>query len=357
MEESLASLGFLPCFQSAMEEQGWAHLEPGRVVEAHLEKYLVRSAQGLHKAEISGKLRFSLDERADFPTVGDWVAIAIFDDGTAVVHQLLPRKTALCRRAAAHQSTRQVIGANIDVALIVQAVERDFNLNRLERYLAAAHGGGIEPVVVLSKCDLMAPEEVEAQTAKIELRHPGQRVLCTSSMEAGGLEALRTFLEDGKTYCVLGSSGVGKSTLINGLLGEDILSTQELSDWNQRGKHTTTHRALFLVPSGGILIDTPGMRELGVADGDGGLERTFADIIALAEKCRFSDCSHGDEPGCAVVAALESGELDPEKLENYEKIRRETAHYEASAAEKRKKDRNFGKLVKRIKKEKYGKHF
>ncbi len=357
MAESLASLGFLPCFQSAMERLGWAHLEPGRVVEAHLEKYLIRTAQGIHKADISGKLRFSLEERADFPTVGDWVAVALLDDGTAVVHQLLPRKTALSRRAAAHQSTRQVIGANIDVALIVQAVERDFNLNRLERYLAAAHGGGIEPVVVLSKCDLMSPEEVEAQTARIELRHPGQRVLHTSSMEAGGLEALRTFLEDGKTYCVLGSSGVGKSTLINGLLGEDVLDTQGLSDWNQRGKHTTTHRALFLVPSGGILIDTPGMRELGLADGDGGLERTFADIIALAEKCRFSDCSHGDEPGCAVVAALESGELDPEKLENYEKIRRETAHYEASAAEKRKKDRNFGKLVKRIKKEKYGKHF
>ncbi len=356
MAESLESLGFLPCFQSAMEEHGWTHLEPGRVVEAHLEKYVIRTTQGTHKAEISGKLRFSLEERADFPTVGDWVAVALLDDGAAVVHQLLPRKTALCRRAAAHQSTRQVIGANIDVALIVQAVERDFNLNRLERYLAAAHGGGIEPVVVLSKCDLMSPEEVDAQVARIEARHPGQAVLLTSSMEAEGLEPLRRFLKPGRTYCVLGSSGVGKSTLINGLLGEEVLDTQTLSDWNQRGKHTTTHRALFLVPSGGILIDTPGMRELGLSDGEVGLDRTFADIVALAKTCRFSDCSHGDEPGCAVVAALESGELDPEKWENYEKIRRETAHYESSAAEKRKKDKSFGKLVRRIKNEKYGKH-
>jgi ribosome biogenesis GTPase len=156
------------------------------------------------------------------------------------------------------------------------------------------------------------------------------------------------------TYCVLGSSGVGKSTLINGLLEEEVLATQALSEWNQRGKHTTTHRALFMVPSGGILIDTPGMRELGVVDGQDGVNKTFGDIRALAENCRFKDCRHHDEPGCAVRTALESGTLDPQKLENYEKILRETAYYEASAAEKRKKARTQGKMYKQIKSEKYG---
>ena len=354
MAETLESLGFDLFFKSAMEARGWDHLEPARVVEAHLEKYLVRTSHGVRKAEIAGKLRYSLEERADFPNVGDWVAVASLDGEVAVIHHLLPRKSALYRRAAAQQSARQVIGANIDVALIVQAVEHDFNLNRLERYLAAACGGGIEAVVVLSKCDLMPPAELSAQATRIEERHPGLRLLYTSSLESGGLEALRSFLEAGKTYCVLGSSGVGKSTLINGILGEDVLDTREISDWNQRGKHTTTHRALFVVPSGGILIDTPGMRELGVAGGVGAVEKTFEDILALAENCRFSDCRHGDEPGCAVIAALESGALDPEKLENYEKIRREAVHYETSAAEKRKKDRNQGKLYKRVKKEIYG---
>jgi ribosome biogenesis GTPase len=356
MHDSLEQLGFRSTFRNALVENGWEHLEPGRIIEAHMDKYLVRTAGGTYRAEITGKLRFTLEERADFPTVGDWVAAALLDD-LAIIHHLLPRETALVRRAASQQSTRQVIGANIDLALIVQAVEQDFNLNRLERYLAAAYGGGIEPVVVLSKSDLLPAAEVDALEARIALRHPGQQVIRTSSLEAGGLEAIRGFLKEGKTYCVLGSSGVGKSTLINGLLGEALLETGELSDWNQRGKHTTTHRALFVVPSGGILIDTPGMRELGVADGHGGVEKTFEDIVALAENCRFSDCTHGDEPGCAIIAALESGDLDPEKLANYEKIRRETAHYEASAAEKRRKDRDFGRLVKRIKNEKYGKRF
>jgi ribosome biogenesis GTPase len=357
MQDSLELLGFRPSFQSAMEDNGWCHLDPGRVVEAHLGQYVVRTTRGPRRAEISGKLRFSLEARDDFPTVGDWVALAVLDDELAIIHHLLPRETALSRRAASQDSARQVIGANIDIALVVQAVERDFNLNRLERYLAAAHGGGIEPVVVLSKIDLLEADELAALVERIAMRHPGQQVLSTSSMSAGGLESIRAFLEAGKTYCVLGSSGVGKSTLINGLLGEVLLATQELSEWNQRGKHTTTHRALFVLPSGGVLIDTPGMRELGVVDGAGGVERTFEDIHTLAGNCRFGDCRHRKEPGCAVRAALESGALDPQKLENYEKLLRETAHYEASAAEKRKKARNMGKMHKQIKSEKFGRRF
>lgn len=357
MNPTLELLGFRPVFQSAMEMYTVDQLIPGRIIEAHLEKYIVQTQYGAYKGTLTGKLRFALDDRADFPTVGDWVAAALYDDGVAVIHHLLPRTTTLSRRAASQQSSRQVIGANIDVALVVQAVEKDFNLNRLERYLAAVHGGGIIPVVVLSKADLLTTEALENLEQHLAERHPNQKLLRTSSMEAGGLETLRDFLETGKTYCVLGSSGVGKSTLINGLLGDNVLETQGLSDWNQRGKHTTTHRALFIVPSGGILIDTPGMRELGVADGFDGVERTFEDITALAARCRFSNCRHGDEPGCAVVAALATGELDAEKLANYEKIRREVAHYEASAAEKRKKERNFGKLLKRIQSEKRNRRF
>lgn len=276
---------------------------------------------GACRAEIAGKLRYSLEERADFPTVGDWVAAALLEPDRALIHHLLPRQTALYRRAASHQLVKQVIGANIDIALVVQAVEGDFNLNRLDRYLAAAHGGGIRPVVVLNKSDLLLPGAVDALEREILVRHPGQGVIRTSRLETGGLENLRAFLEVRKTHCVLGSSGVGKSTLINGVLGAEELENQAISGWNQRGKHTTTHRALFVVPAGGTLIDTPGMRELGPTDELEGIERTFFDIVSLAGNCCFSDCRHKDEPGCAILAALESGSLDPKKLENYEKLR------------------------------------
>lgn len=350
---TLESLGYDPYFRHAYEQAGWEHLEPGRIVEAHLERYTVRTGAGAYQADITGNLRHALEERCDFPTVGDWVAVATFDDGQAVVHHLLPRRSALMRKAASRRSEKQAIGANIDTALIMQAVEADYNLNRLDRYIAAAHGGHIAPAVILSKADLVAPEVLAARVGAIQERHPKVEVLTLSNLTSDGVDRLKARIEAGKTYCLLGSSGVGKSTLINTLLDTDLLATREISGWNQRGKHTTTHRALFVLPSGGIFIDTPGMRELAPAEGETGLEKAFEEVYALAAACRFGDCQHEDEPGCAVQAALQAGTLDPDKFENYGKMKRESAYFEASTAERHKKAKNQGKMYKRIMNEKH----
>lgn len=344
---TLESLGYDRFFEEAFARLARPDLEPGRVTQAHAERYAVQTASAIYLADITGNLRYTLAERADFPTVGDWVALAPAGD-QAVIHDRLPRRTELARRSVSGRAERQVIGANIDVALIMQAVDRDFNLNRLERYLAVAHGAGIEPVLLLSKTDLASGAELSELRALIHARHPSLETLETNSVAAGGLDALAGRLIEARTYCVLGSSGTGKSTLVNALLGEDRLATRELSSWNQRGKHTTTFRALFVLPAGGILIDTPGMREIGGIEGGEGLEKTFEDIHDLAQQCRFNDCRHENEPGCAVRAAIESGALDAAKFDNYSRMERETAHFETSVAERRKKDKNLGKMYKRV---------
>lgn len=357
MTSTLEQLGYTSHFQENFAALERPHLQPGRIVEAYSERYTVRTANATYQADMSGNLRHALDERSDLPNVGDWVAMDTLDDNYAVIHYLLPRVSALCRRSVSRRTETQVIGANIDVALIMQAVTHDFNLNRLERYIAAAHSGDIRPVVLLSKTDLIDSDTLAGQVAAIGERHPRQEVLTLSSLTSVGLDRLEARIEAGKTYCLLGSSGVGKSTLINTLVHEDVLETRETSDWKQRGKHTTTHRALFVLRSGAIFIDTPGMRELGLAEGDAGLEKTFDDLYALADTCRFSDCQHRDEPGCAVQAALQSGTLDAGKFENFLKMKREVARFQSSAAEKRKTAKRQGKLYKRIQTEKHQRRY
>lgn len=348
MRENLESLGFSGYFRAAFDTLECPGLIPGRVVEAHAEHYGIGADRAFYRAEVTGALRHTLNERADFPTVGDWVTVAPLEAEHAAIHHVLPRKTELARRAVSGRSERQVIGANIDVALIVQSADRDFNPNRLERYLAVAYGAGIEPILVLSKTDLASSAMQGELLATVQRRHPSLEILDVNCVTPDGLERLAARIEPAQTYCLLGSSGTGKSTLINALLGEERLETQAISDWNQRGRHTTTSRTLLVLPGGGIVIDTPGMRELGGADGGQGLEKTFEDIHALMQGCRFSDCRHEGEPGCAVQAAITAGTLDPAKFDNFQRMEREMAHFEASASERRKKDRNQGRMIKRI---------
>jgi ribosome biogenesis GTPase len=351
MTTTLEDLGYNDYFRQQFTESFAAPLEPARIIEAHPERYRVRTSDTTRNADITGSLRFRLEEAEDRPATGDWEALAASGKDYGVIHEILPRQSVLCRRAVSGRAEKQVIAANIDVALIVQAVEHDFNLNRLDRYVAVAHGARIRPMVLLSKADLVSPTELTELLARIHQRHPDIEVVGGSSLEANGLDALIERLAAGLTYCVLGSSGVGKSTLVNALAGEELLATRELSSWNQRGQHTTSHRALFVLPCGAILIDTPGMRELGLPDGGEALKKAFGQIHALAQTCRFADCGHESEPGCAVREALDQGTLDEEQFANYRKLQRESAHFEASIAERHRKARNQGKLYKRIKRE------
>jgi ribosome biogenesis GTPase len=245
----------------------------------------------------------------------------------------------------------QIIAANIDVAFLVQAVDRDFNINRFERYLTICYASKVNPVIVLTKTDLISDEKISEITAAIQQRILNVPVIAISNETQDGYEALRRLIEKGKTYCMLGSSGVGKSTLVNNLSGRNIMRTDSISDSTSKGRHVTSHREMVVLENGGILIDNPGMREVGITDSSGGLEITFDSIVSLSKNCKFKDCTHTSEVGCAVLQVLEKGEIDESSYENYLKMEREKAHFEATVAEKRNRDKQFGKMMKNYKKD------
>lgn len=329
--------------------------ELGRVIVEHKERYIVQNEQGLYQAEITGSLRFSAESRVDFPAVGDWVKLSVFDEGSAIIIEVLPRFSSLERQAVGRSGEKQIIATNVDTAFIVQAVGHDFNLNRLERYLAIANSSSISPVIVLSKIDLISTSELEKLIDQIHARIPKASVLAISNETEAGYEELKNLIKKGQTYCVLGSSGVGKSSLTNNLLHNAKMEISDISSSTSKGRHTTSHRELIILPEGGIIIDTPGMRELGIASEAGGVEQTFDQITELTRHCKFNDCTHTEEVGCAVLEALESGELDADSFENYHKLMREQAHFSSTIAERREKDKKLGKLYKRIQQEKYNK--
>ena len=311
-------------FQTLTDHHSGHDLIPGRVVVQQRGLVRLITPLGEVSAGLSGRL---VHEAAagDLPTAGDWVAAAPHPgEAGATIHHVLPRSSAFVRRASGPGGGLQVVAANVDIALVTASLNADLSLRRIERYLATAWESGAAPVVVLTKAD--ACDDVEALTARVEAVAIGVSVHAVSAVTGQGLEALAGCLGVGQTAVLLGSSGVGKSTLVNALAGQALMATQAIIAEGARGRHTTTHRELVLLPSGGLVLDTPGMREMGLWDADAGLSTTFADIEALAGDCRFHDCAHETEPGCAIRAALERDELDPGRWRSFQKLQRELAH-------------------------------
>ncbi|HZZ36541.1 MAG TPA: ribosome small subunit-dependent GTPase A [Caulobacteraceae bacterium] len=301
-------------------------LTPGRVVVQQRGLYGLVTELGELSAEISGRLAHEAGE-GGYPAVGDWVAAAARPaEGAATIHHVLPRATSFVRRAAGPKLAEQVVAANVDVAFLVASLNADLNARRLERYLSTAWQSGAKPVIVLIKADLC--DDVGEALEEIEAVAFGTPVLAVSAITGEGLEAVRAHLGPGLTAVLVGSSGVGKSTLLNALAGEEMMAVGAISGDALHGRHTTTHRELVLLPGGGLMLDTPGMRELGLWDSDDGLSVTFEDIEQLAERCHFRDCAHGSEPGCAVREALHDGALDHGRWKSYQKLQRELAHLE-----------------------------
>jgi len=315
---NLESLGWDASYAEAFQPHEQDDLTPARVAVEHRSEYVVYSVLGELRAGAAGRLRFD----GEHPAVGDWVAVAARpDEERATIQAVLPRRTAFVRKAPWLETKAQVIAANVDVVFVVCGLDANFNVRRIERYITLAWESGAEPVVLLTKADLC--DDVDSRRWEVEAVAIGVPVHTVSAPTGEGLEAVASHLGEGRTAALLGSSGVGKSTLVNALAGEELLLTREVREGDGRGRHTTTHRQLVVLPQGGVMLDTPGMRELQLWDADEGLSSAFAEIDDLATQCRFNDCAHEREPGCAVRAALADGSLERERFDSWRKLQRE----------------------------------
>lgn len=318
---SLNPLGWNDTLEDQIHPYRGRGLAPARVAREDRDRYLLLDERGERNAGLAGRLRHEARSRAELPAVGDWVAARARAGATAVIVAVLPRTSAFVRKVAGETTEEQVVAANVDTVFLVAGLDGDFNLRRIERYLAAAWESGASPVLVLNKADLAG--DLQARMEEVEPAAMGVPVVAVSALKGEGLEALSPWLEPGRTVALLGSSGVGKSTLINALLGSQRQMTGAVRADDSRGRHITARRELVPLPGGALLLDTPGMRELQLWGGDEGLDGAFPDVTTFAAGCRFRDCGHAGEPGCAVRAAMESGRLDPSRLESWHKLRRE----------------------------------
>lgn len=374
---TLEDLGYGEFFEAGRKALGLEGFLVARVIAEHKGSYRVKNENGEYIAKVTGKQVFNAKSREDYPAVGDWVAVTVLDSERAVINAVLPRKTII-KRQQTGKSEIQIIASNIDTAFIVEAVDRDYNLNRLERYFAIASTSNIEVVIILNKIDLISKEDLEKKLAEIKQRFPGVVVITTSNISDTGLTELKEFIKKGVTYSFLGSSGVGKSSLINKLLGVNTLRTEDISLYSGRGKHITTSREMYFLKNlnpdrsigatsigagsdamigagsdamigAGIVIDNPGMREVGVTESTASIDAVFEEITALARECKYSDCTHTHEPGCAVLTAVNDGKLDRDKYNNYLNLKKETEFNKLTALEKREKNKKFGKFIKKAK--------
>ncbi|QQR91333.1 MAG: ribosome small subunit-dependent GTPase A [Myxococcales bacterium] len=342
---TLEELGWTAELDHYFTQLGHPDWAPGRIARVDRERFGVWTASGEIPAELSGKIR---DTSADHVCVGDWVALTLHN-GLGIMHARLPRKTSISRKAAGEQTAEQALAANIDAVLLVCGLDADFNLRRIERALTLVMNSGASPIIVLNKADQC--DNLPAKITLTEQVAPHMPVCAVSATTGLGLEELRTHLKAQQTFVLLGSSGVGKSTLTNSLLEQTRMQTGALRSSVEKGHHTTTHRQMWLLPNGALCIDTPGLRELGLWGSDEGLDVVFPEIEALARTCRFHDCSHEVEPGCAIQAALQDGALSSERYESWLKLRREYAFVEQRQSEhkRRQADKELGRMYKRAK--------
>lgn len=345
--DKLKNIGFSHWFQSQLDDDKLAVHEVARVISVHKDRYIITNSEKEVFAELSGNILYAANSATDLPTVGDWVYANFYDDEThAIIHGVIPRKTILKRKSAGKLVDFQLIAANIDVAFIIQSANDNFNLRRLERYLVMVNESGITPVILLSKCDLITQNEIDELKKSISTIAPEVTVLAFSNVNGENVDILKDSLLHGYTYCLLGSSGVGKTTLLNSILSREEFKTQSVSKKQSKGRHTTTSRELIRLDNGAMLIDTPGMRELGNISVDTGIDETFSEISELIHGCKFGNCSHTNEKGCAILSAIEKGELSEQRYKSYLKMKKESAFNELTYSEKRKKDKDFGKMIK-----------
>ncbi len=344
----LEDIGYSNYFEAGRKNLGFSDYPVARVSAEYKEAYRIITADGAeYLAKVTGKRMFTATTREDYPAVGDWIVYEKLPEDKAIIRAILPRKSTLSKKYSDKQDN-QIIATNIDTAFIVESVDRDFNLNRLERYLVLCQKAHIYPVIVLNKIDLNSDEDLESKKNQLKHRFKDTHVILTSTVMNSGMDELSASIEKGKTYCFLGSSGTGKSSLISKLLGSEKIKTGEISSSIERGRHTTTTREMYILENGGIVIDNPGTREVGIADADNSIKSVFDEIDMLSRECKFSDCTHVCEQGCAVLKAIEEGKLDKDQYANYNKLKKEAAFYRMTDVEKREKDRKFGKYVKKI---------
>jgi ribosome biogenesis GTPase len=324
-----------------------------RVITVNKDSYTINNGKSDVSAEVTGKLMFSAGSPLDYPATGDWVIARYYDKNSfAIISEIIPRKSVLKRKTSGKKIEFQLIATNIDTGLIVQSLDTNYNLRRLERYLVMINESDIQPVVLLSKSDLLPVNEIDKKVTEIHALIPGIRVVPFSNKDNARLKLVKELLVPRKTYCLLGSSGVGKTTLINNLLDEVRLKTHSVRKKDGKGRHITTRRQLINLKNGAMIIDTPGMRELGNFAVDTGIHSTFEELAKLSNQCRYRDCSHTQEQGCSILAALKDGIISQERYQNFVKLNKESAYYEMSYLEKKRKDKKFGKFVKFVMKEK-----